>query len=151
MKVEFTVPGQVCAKERSRSRIIKTKDGRFIPVSYSPAKTVGYETLIREFFCIKYGNLTPTQLPVSLEITTYYPIPKSTSTKKRQLMVQGHIRPTVKPDFDNIEKIFADALTGIAFANDSQVVDSRFAKYYSETVRTEIKITDYEIQEPPPD
>ena len=74
MKVEFTVPGQVCAKERSRSRIIKTKDGRFIPVSYSPAKTVGYETLIREFFCIKYGNLIPlrrAELSVNVEASGF--------------------------------------------------------------------------------
>ena len=52
----------------------------------------------------------------------------------------GAIRPTVKPDWDNIGKIVADALNKIAYYDDAQIVDSQTRKFYSDRPRVEILI-----------
>ena len=143
--IKFIIPGYVCGKQRSRGRHIKTKDNSEFNINYTPKKTVNYETLIQELFYIKYKNHGLILDAISMTINAYYPIPKSISKKKRELMLSGEIRPTVRPDFDNVEKIFADALSGIAYKNDNQVVDSEFHKYYSDNPRTEITI--YKLSE----
>lgn len=45
-------------------------------------------------------------------------------------MLAGQIRPTVKPDCDNVSKIILDALNGVAFKDDSQVVGLWVEKWY---------------------
>lgn len=45
-------------------------------------------------------------------------------------MLDGKIRPTKKPDWDNIGKIVTDALNKIAYRDDSQVVACRVEKWY---------------------
>ena len=79
-------------------------------------------------------------IPLWLEVTAFYPIPKSTSKKKIELMEKGEIRPTIKPDLDNCVKIVADSLNGIAYKDDSQIVSVVADKYYSDTPRLELRI-----------
>jgi len=87
----------------------------------------------------KYGRFK-LEGAIRQTVNAYYPIPKSTSKKKRALMLVAELRPTKRPDYDNIEKAFSDALETIAFDNDNQIVSSRFDKWYSENSRVEIKI-----------
>jgi len=47
-------------------------------------------------------------------------------------MDNGAIRPTNKPDLDNIAKIILDSLNGIAYKDDSQVVSLTVIKHYSD-------------------
>lgn len=55
-------------------------------------------------------------------------------------MLDGQIRPTKKPDSDNILKAVADALNQVAYRDDKQIVDTQVRKFYSETPRTVISI-----------
>ena len=77
---------------------------------------------------------------LDLRVFAYYAIPKSTSKKKRKLMLDKVIRPTKKPDMDNIIKIIADSLNKIAYHDDAQIVDTMVRKFYSENPRVEISI-----------
>ena len=52
----------------------------------------------------------------------------------------GIDRPINKPDFDNIEKSYADAFTGNVWIDDIVVVDASFHKYYSILPRVEINL-----------
>ena len=47
-------------------------------------------------------------------------------------MRSGIIRPTKKPDFDNIAKIICDALNGIAYKDDASIVSAIVEKYYAD-------------------
>lgn len=67
---------------------------------------------------------------ISCDLIFYMPIPKSTSQKRRKLMLSGEIRPIGTPDRTNICKLYEDCLQGIVFENDSRIVDGRVAKYY---------------------
>ena len=55
-------------------------------------------------------------------------------------MASGDMRPVKRPDWDNVGKIVTDALNGVAYDDDSQIVSASVEKYYSEEPRTEIKI-----------
>ena len=98
--VSFTVPGP--PKGKARARTVRTKDGRTF--SYTPDGTVLYENLIKT--CYYQTGVNPFGADEELRATiiAYYPIAKSTSKKKRQQMLAGLIRPTKKPDLDNVIK-----------------------------------------------
>lgn len=55
-------------------------------------------------------------------------------------MQDGYIRPTKKPDCDNIAKIICDALNGIAYYDDSQIVKIEVDKVYNETPGVDVVI-----------
>lgn len=52
-----------------------------------------------------------------------------TSKKNKALMKSGELRPTKKPDIDNLIKSLTDGLNGVA------------SKYYSEVPRVELVIS----------
>lgn len=76
-----------------------------------------------------------------MRILAFYSIPKSASKKKRTLMVEGKIRPTKKPDMDNVMKMIADSLNQVAYRDDTQIVDAQVRKFYSEQPRIEVSIS----------
>jgi Holliday junction resolvase RusA-like endonuclease len=74
-------------------------------------------------------------IPLKLTLILGYPIPKATSKKQKALMLDGLIRPTVKPDVDNVIKLVLDSLKGHAFSDDNHFVSFKepFCKFYAET------------------
>ena len=57
-------------------------------------------------------------------------------------MIDRLIRPIRKPDWDNVGKIICDALNGIAYRDDAQIVDALVRKFYSDTPRVIVEISD---------
>ena len=55
-------------------------------------------------------------------------------------MLSGEIKPTKKPDADNIVKIICDALNNIAYKDDTQVVDLQVKKIYGGTEKVIVEI-----------
>lgn len=140
--VKFTVYGEPKAKGRPRVSVRKSGDGeKTFARAYTPKQTVIYENQVKLEYENQCGNYRfPDDAMLDIRIFAYYGIPKSTSKKKRELMLAGKIRPTKKPDFDNIAKIICDSLNGIAYQDDKLIVDGMFRKFYSEQPRVEIKI-----------
>ncbi len=108
--------------------------------TYTPEKTVNYETLVKEMFVISKQKRLEGQL--RMEVLAYFSIPKSTSKKKHALMLDGTIRPVKRPDWDNIGKIVSDALNKLAYNDDSQIVTAYIEKWYSDQPRVEIYISE---------
>lgn len=106
--------------------------------TYTDPKDVEYEHLIQDAFTSS-GEVKRDGY-VSMAIQVFKAIPKGTSKRVKALMLEGKIRPVVKPDADNIAKIVLDALNGYAYKDDNQVVDCYVSKWYSEDARIEIKI-----------
>ena len=63
-----------------------------------------------------------------------------TVEQRRTMMLEHKIRPTKKPDWDNIGKIVCDSLNNIAYHDDNQVVDAQVRKFFSENPRVEVTI-----------
>lgn len=138
MKIKLTIPGKPLGKQRPRV----LKNG----IAYTPQQTVNYETLVKQLYITEHFQK---QLngPIKATIIAYMPMPKSTSNKKKEQMIAGIIAPTKKPDWDNIGKIITDALNGLAYEDDKQIVDARVVKLYSDQPRVEIILEEIEVTE----
>lgn len=134
---EFTVYGEPKGKERPRFR----KNSNH---PYTPNKTMNYERAIKKAFMEKYSKGFPADIYIGAEIKCYYPIPKSTTKKKRALIEQEIVRPLVKPDVDNVLKITLDALNGVAYSDDKQIVNAKISKWYGDVPRIEVRL--YEVK-----
>jgi Holliday junction resolvase RusA-like endonuclease len=73
-------------------------------------------------------------------VVAAFPIPKSFSKTKRLDAISGALRPTTKPDCDNIIKML-DALNGVVFADDKQIVEASILKIYSDKPELTVRIT----------
>ena len=135
--IQFTVYGTPVGKGRPK---FSTFNGH--ATAYTPAKTVNYENLVKLSVQQQQRGLKPfdKDVPLQADIIAYFPIPKSTSMKRRKMMLEGKIRHTKKCDADNLAKSILDALNGIAFYDDSQVCELAVSKYYSDEPRVDIII-----------
>lgn len=126
----FVIPGRPTGKARPRV----TKWG-----THNTETTVLYENLVKLKFQEAY-KVNPVECPLKVDIYCYYGIPKGTSKIKTTAMLQVKIRPTVKPDVDNIAKIITDALNSVAYKDDKQIVELSVKKYYSDIEHVKVYI-----------
>jgi Holliday junction resolvase len=88
----------------------------------------------------------PLEGPLLLGVRAYMPIPGSKSKKFKAEAAAGVIRPTTKPDLDNLIKFAKDCLTMMRFwGDDKQVVGylPQTGKYYSDNPRWELEIIEF--------
>ena len=130
---KFTVTGQPVGKERARTVTLPNGGKR----SYTPKKTKDYENLIAHEYkrqCGEfYGDMKNSKLKqaVKMEIDIYFSIPTSYSKDKRLAAECNIIRPTKKPDIDNVTKSVLDALNGVAYKDDTQVAEVSVRKWWT--------------------
>lgn len=130
--VQIVLPGPPRGKQRPRG----TKSGRH----YTPTETVNYEAALRLAASTAMAGAAPYAGPVESVVAIYLPIPTSRPAWWREAALSGTIRPTVKPDRDNVVKM-TDALNGIVWLDDVQVVEERTVKLYSDRPRLIITVT----------
>jgi Holliday junction resolvase RusA-like endonuclease len=135
----FTIPGEPKGKQRPRV----TRTGH----AYTPKETAVYENLVKMEYLNQCGGERKLNGPIKMFIRAFFSIAASVSQKKRNQMLNGYIRPTKKPDLDNIVKIVADSLNKIAYDDDSQIIDITVGKYFSDKPRVEVIITEIEGME----
>lgn len=132
MQVSFAVLGE--PKGKARPRFAKGH-------AMTPKDTANYETLVHMEYLSQCGDKKfSDDAMLDMRIKAYYSIPKSASKKKKEAMAMGMIRPTKKPDMDNVVKIIADSLNQVAYRDDTQIVDCQCRKFYSENPRVEVRI-----------
>ena len=131
MEIEFEVVGEVVAKGRPRLSRYGT---------YTPAKTKNYETKVQLLFKNKFKDFEPMEGPLAIEVDVYMYIPKSDSKKMRARKKFNELRPTKRPDWDNMAKSITDALNGLAYKDDSQIVEATVRKWFGEEQKAVVKI-----------
>lgn len=135
-EVKFFVEG-VMGKERPRASII----GGHAHI-YTPKKTKDFEKKIAKEFLAAGGEKLDKDIPIRLTVIVFHGVPKSYSKKKRAACLNHDTRPMKKPDADNCLKIVADALNGIAYEDDTQIVAMTAYKYWAESDGLEIQVVD---------
>jgi Holliday junction resolvase RusA-like endonuclease len=134
--IKFTVPGEPKGKGRPKF----SRQGKFVR-TYTPETTVNYENWVRMCFLqAKQEKLTG---QLRAEINYYLSVPNSFTKIKKEEALKGLLRPTKKPDIDNVTKIIFDALNGMAYEDDKFIVSCSIDKWYDIDARTEIYI--YEV------
>lgn len=140
MEVKIIVPGQPVPQGRPK---FTTKP--FVR-AYDPPKSARYKKLV----AYHAAKQKPKQLlegELAVEILVFKECLKSFSKKKAELAEARLLRPITKPDADNYAKGPLDAMKGIVWKDDGQVVDLIARKFYSKDPRIEITIRTLEEQQ----
>jgi Holliday junction resolvase RusA-like endonuclease len=124
-QVTFTVEGTPIGKGRPKF----ARRGNFVS-TYTPTKTRDYEVIIAEQARLAMGSSEPLKTPVAAYIYITVPIPQSYSKKRTEACLGGFERPCKKPDCDNVVKAFFDAMNGIVYDDDCQIVSIHATKRY---------------------
>lgn len=82
--------------------------------------------------------------PVRMSIVAYRAKGLPRSKAARADAMAGRLVPTTRPDATNLQKLAEDALQGICYEDDSQVVDVRTRKRYGDPPRLEIEVSAWE-------
>jgi Holliday junction resolvase RusA-like endonuclease len=116
----YSVEGDPVGKQRPRFSRGRT---------YTPKKTVDYEKQIADKASQAMGSSEPLQTPIAIFICINHAIPASYSKKRKESCLNGLEWPK-KPDLDNVAKVYLDAMNGIVYKDDVQVVKLRVTKRY---------------------
>lgn len=123
MRTQFCIYGEPRGKERPK---FSTVCGHV--TARTPENTVLYENLVKTEYRIQSGVRFADDAMLSVRIFAFLSVPRSASQKKHLAMIDRLIRPTRKPDFDNIGKIICDALNGIAYRDSA--LSGRVGDYF---------------------
>jgi Holliday junction resolvase RusA-like endonuclease len=134
--ITFTVHGEPTGK--GRPKIVSRKNMPY-PIAITPDKTRAAE---QSFLAqaLPYKPAEPLQGPLCVVLTLHCGIPASWSRRKRVDAITRIISPTGKPDVDNVVKLVLDAMNGVFYLDDKQVVELHASKYYSDVPRIEVSI-----------
>lgn len=172
--ITITVPGEPTAKGRPRFRQWKAKDGRAGVTAYTPQKSENAEAFIKQIASqammpqepvpsgLKLGGVEllydgptsgqprrpPLDGPVAVTMIAHFQIRSSWSKKKQLAARTGAVRPTGKPDLDNVLKTYGDALNGIVWLDDSQIVSVTLSKVYSDTPHVLLQVEPWQAVRP---
>lgn len=133
-EIKIIVPGQPVPQGRPKF----ANRGSFVTV-YDPPKSKAYKKLVAQYAVHK----APKKLlegELEVEIQVFKETLKSFSRANKVDAEARLLRPITKPDADNYAKGPLDALKGIIWKDDGQVVDLHCSKYYSSQPRIEIII-----------
>lgn len=133
--IEILIPGTPIPKGRPRF----ARRGNFV-ATYTPEKTRSYEKIVAIEGMTAMKGQKPLEGALRVEIEAYMPIPKATSKKIWALIEKGEYPHIKKPDLDNLIKGGCDALNGICWLDDSQIVHLTVSKHYSHTPRLVVRI-----------
>ena len=130
--INIIVPGEPVGKGRPRFGRGRT---------YTPEKTANAEAVVREYARAAYPEKKHLiSGPVCLTVIFFMTIPKSWSKKKQHQADIGEVRPTSTPDIDNLLKLVGDALNGVVYLDDKQIIEVRADKLYSHNPRTDVSV-----------
>jgi len=136
--VKLTIYGEPIPQGRPRF----TRTGH----AYDPQRSQNYKQLVRFWVTQhlkKIDGWKPYENALCVDLTFYLGIPSSWSQKKRIQAIQGEIRPTKKPDTDNLCKSVLDSCNGLLWVDDSIITDlSARKRYTGDLARVEIEITE---------
>ncbi len=89
-------------------------------------QAVGWAARAMHLPLVEYG------VPVRVSATFQFTRPRGKQTRPL---------PTVKPDIDKLARALLDALTGVAYVDDNQVVELQVNKSYGEDARTTVHVS----------
>ncbi len=90
------------------------------------------------------GYLPPLEGPLVLELVFVVPRPKGHYGARGNVRPSAPSHPTVKPDVLKLARAVEDALSGIVYRDDAQIVDERLVKVYGEPARVEVRVRQVE-------
>ena len=140
MTIQFNVPGQPVGKGRPRIGNVGQHARMF-----TPGKTVSYESTVALSAQQAMQGRSLIEGPVKVLMRMTLVIPASWSRKKQEQAASGLIRPTTKPDTDNVIKAIFDAINGVVWRDDVQVVELGVSKVYGAVPGVAVHVSPLEV------
>lgn len=122
--VTFTVDGDPVPKGRPRF----ARRGQFVQ-TYTDSKTLEYETHVAMRARQAIGASEPLKGALSVFLYLRYAVPESYTKKRKEACLLGLEFPK-RIDLDNVYKSITDAMNGIVYVDDSQIVEAHIRKAY---------------------
>lgn len=117
-----------------------TRRGGFIHV-YDQPKVKAYKLAVKRLAeQTKPGQHDPLTGPLEVKVTFYRTVQRSLSKAETDRRLTNKVKPTTKPDVDNYIKALLDALNGILWKDDAQIVKLEAQKRYAKKGHVEIVI-----------
>ncbi len=139
--VEFFVPGLPATKGSIKAFPFKRKDGTLgANATNDNPKAKAWAAVVRLAAERAMAGRPPLEGPVVVDLWFYLPRPQSHYGAKG-LKPRAPAFPTNKPDGDKMVRCLWDALTGVVFGDDSQIVEWPGGKRYAEDGRIGARIT----------
>lgn len=123
--IEFTVHGNPVAQGRPKFYRRGTHVG-----AYDPAKSKDWKSEVRRQAIEQKVD----RLDGALYLILHFKMPRPKSLPKK---VIHHVK---KPDLDNLTKAIKDALKGVAYRDDSQIIRLAATKEYGDRPGVDVKI-----------
>ena len=133
--VVIVLPGPPRGKGRPRFAM---RGGR--PSTYTDEATRSYEGALRMAGSAAMKGAAPIEGALRVIVCATFPVPASWSRAKREQALAGAVRPTGKPDADNLMKVI-DALNEVVWRDDAQVVEAVVAKVYGRVPSLRIEVS----------
>lgn len=126
------------AKGRPRFKL----QGRHV-VTFTPKKTHDYERDVARAYLERCEKYYSKETPLHVAMQFAFPAPKSATKARRKAIEDGKEMYTKKPDVDNLVKAVLDALNGVAYEDDAQIVVISAGKCYTDATDgfVRVKIT----------
>lgn len=119
-----------------REKIVKgQKTMQHVPIFFDPAHVEKAKQMLAAQFA-KYRPGMKYQGPVYLRLLFLFQHPGSHKKALRETTIAKHTRP----DLDNLQKLFIDAISPLFFEDDNQVAEITAGKYWSPTPGISLEI-----------
>ncbi len=138
----LVIPREAWLHTGKASYITREGSKKIFIQQYPDPATEAYEATLAEAAQLFMRGRQPTSNPVALLVHSFREIPVSWSKKDQAKALHGAILPTSRPDWDNYGKV-TDAFNGIVWGDDSQVVDGRVIKRYSDSPAMRIEVREF--------
>lgn len=130
-RVTLIIPGEPVGWGRPTPVARLNAAGEPFVMMVTQDQTRAAKAAVRAAFKRKYPDHRPWTGPVLLRFTAVFETPKSFNKALRQAADRGQLYATKKPDKDNIEKLIKDALNGLVYVDDQQVMGGGLKRYGS--------------------
>jgi Holliday junction resolvase RusA-like endonuclease len=143
MIIRFDILGKPAPRGSKRAFPIRRKDGSLGVVVSDETGERGrlWMAMVRE---AARGALPPNWVvhsgPVKLFVVFHRSRPKAHYTTKGAVKPSAPAHPTVKPDLTKLLRALEDALTGIVWRDDSQIIYQAASKEYADVDTTSVFI-----------
>lgn len=115
---------------KERPRVVRDQETDKVR-TFTPQRTAAFHKQVHRVLDSVLGSKPLMCGPLHIDMTFRMPIPKSWPKWKQSAAVDGIIRPTGRPDMDNLEKALLDAFNEHIIADDSLVVERTARKIYA--------------------
>src|SRR5688572_25891060 len=138
LPIEFTVPG--VPKQQGSKRLLKPRSRPAVMVEDADVKP--WRTAVGFKAAEAMRGTPPTEDPVAIVVTFHFPRPDAHYNRPKSVRLLKASAPSwvaKAPDLDKLVRAIGDALTGIVYRDDRQIVTCEASKVFSDTPGVHVK------------